>query len=102
MEFEAPSNNGFTIYGKSGCPNCVKVKGLLKYKTVQFNIVDCDEYIIEENDKAQFLSFIKSKARRECKSFPMVFFNGSFIGGYTETKKYIEEKYVSFEESLSF
>ena len=45
-DFEKPNTNGFTIYSKSGCPNCVKIKKLLLEKTVNFKLVDCDEYII--------------------------------------------------------
>jgi len=48
MEFEKPLNSGFTIYSKSGCPNCVKAKTLLKSKHLLFKIVNCDEYILED------------------------------------------------------
>jgi len=56
MEFEKPSENDFTIYSKSGCPNCLKVKALLKDKQLKFNIINSDEYIIE--NKENFLLFI--------------------------------------------
>ena len=59
-DFEKPNTNGFTIYSKSGCPNCVKIKKLLLEKTVNFKLVDCDEYIIE--NKERFLLFINNKA----------------------------------------
>ena len=60
MEFTEPLNNGFTVYTKSGCPNCMKVKKLLKEKNILFITVDCDNYLIDEKDN--FLSFIKLKS----------------------------------------
>lgn len=94
--FEEPSTNGYTIYSKSGCHNCNKVKTLLKDKNLVFNIIDCDEYLIE--DKNNFLLFIKEKAKQECKFFPIVFINGVFVGGYNETKEYIDKNILSFDD----
>jgi glutaredoxin len=100
MEFENPSENNFTIYSKSGCPNCNKVKTLLKENNLLFNIIDCDEYLLE--DKENFLSFIEKKAEIQCKLFPIVFFNGVFIGGYNETKNYIVNMFLEFDETITF
>jgi glutaredoxin len=100
MEFDKPSKSSFTIYSKSGCPNCLKTKSYLKEKNLIFNVVDCDEYIIE--DKINFLSFIKQNANEEVKMFPMVFYNGKFIGGFSETTTFVEKLLLSFEESFSF
>jgi glutaredoxin len=100
MEFEEPSELGFTVYSKSGCHNCNKVKELLQEKNFLFKTVDCDDYIIEE--KANFLFFIKEKANMECKIFPMIFFDKKYIGGYSETKKYVDAIFLTFEDVLSF
>ena len=100
MEFENPSNNNFTVYSKSGCPNCSKVKTLLKEKNFIFNVIDCDEYLLE--DKEKFLEFIKKLTGNPCRIFPMVFFNGIFVGGYIETQEYIEKILISFEETFTF
>jgi glutaredoxin len=100
MEFEKPNEFGFTVYSKSGCPNCIKVKTLLKEKNLVFNVVDCDEYLIE--DKENFLLFIEQTAKKSCKQFPMVFNDTNFLGGFNETKEYIDKKLLSFEETFSF
>jgi glutaredoxin len=100
MEFTEPNKKGFTIYSKSGCPNCNKVKVLLKEKKLLFTIVDCDEYILE--DKELFLLFIKEIANKECKMFPMVFHDGILIGGYKETQEMIEKIFLSFDDNLNF
>lgn len=100
MSFIEPYEKGFTIYSKSGCINCNKVKSLLKEKKIIFSVVDCDEYILEEKDN--FLLFIKEKANMEYNFFPMVFNDSKFIGGFNETQKYIEKLFLSFEENLNF
>ena len=100
MEFEKPKQIGFTVYSKSGCLNCIKVKTLLKEKNLVFNIVDCDEYLIE--DKENFLLFIEQTANQSCKQFPMVFYDSNFIGDFNETKEYIDKKLLFFEENFVF
>jgi glutaredoxin len=71
MDFEKPSK-GFYIYSKSGCPNCIKVKTLLKDNNLNFTIINCDEYILE--NKFSFLEFMKEISQKEIKIFPMIFF----------------------------
>jgi len=88
MEFEKPSDNNFTIYSKSGCINCRRVKDLLKNNNSEHEMIDCDDYLLE--DKENFLLFIQSYSNVECKTFPIVFHNGKFIGGFNETKEYLD------------
>ena len=100
IDFEKPNVSGFTVYSKSGCPNCVKIKKFLDEKTLNFKIVDCDEYVIE--DKERFLIFINTLAEKNVKLFPMIFHDGKFIGGYNETIDFIDKMFVSFEENCDF
>ena len=94
MDFTEPKLNEFTIYSKSGCPNCIKVKNYLANLQLNFTIVSCDDYILE--DKPAFLYFIKELSGVECKVFPMVFAGTKFIGGYKETTDYLD-KILDFE-----
>jgi glutaredoxin len=96
MEFDEPLTIGFTIYSKSGCHNCNKIKNLLTEKHLFFNEVQCDEYLIEE--KEDFLSFIENKIGRSYTTFPMVFYDGKFIGGFNEATEHIEKLLLSFED----
>jgi len=89
MNIFNPLEAGFTIYSKSGCYNCTKVKKLLRDKEIFFLEVDCDEFLIE--DKEGFLLFIKDRANKEYRSFPMVFKDGNFIGGFAETQSFIDK-----------
>ena len=94
MEFPTPTKGQITVYSKSGCINCTKVKTLLKEKSIIFNVIDCDEFIFD--NKEEFLSFIKLTIGHEYRMFPMVFDDERFIGGYNETTKYLEEKVLDF------
>ena len=99
MEYTRPSESGFTIYSKSGCLQCSKVKTLLQDNRLSFTAVDCDEYILE--DKPSFLLFMNNMANRDIKVFPMIFYNGAFIGGYPETRQQVD-KLVSFDNDAPF
>lgn len=99
QEYIEPAANNYTIYTKSGCPNCTKVKKFLESENEKPLIINCDEWLIE--DKPAFLKFIQEKAGKECKTFPMVFYNGEFVGGFDETKIY-KEKLTAFFGDTEF
>jgi glutaredoxin len=90
MEYFEPLEKGFTIYSKPGCSNCTKVKRLLCEKEICFLDVECGDYLLE--NKEAFLSFIKERANKEYRIFPMVFKDGKFIGGFTETQQLIDKE----------
>ena len=90
MDFESPAIDGFTIYSKSGCLMCTKAKDLLKSKSLTYKMIDCDEYLIEDRDN--FLLFMKNLANKEITSFPIVCYNGAFIGAYKETFDQVEKR----------
>jgi glutaredoxin len=89
IQIEEPSNNSFTIYSKTNCRYCTVVKSLLNENKIPFNEINCDNYLVQ--DKQGFLNFIKEKAKREFKTFPMVFCDGNFIGGFVETERLITD-----------
>jgi glutaredoxin len=84
-----PLDAGFTIYSKTECSFCTKVKKLLMEKQIIFLDVQCDEFLRE--DKEAFLLFIKKIAKKEYRTFPMVFKDGKFIGGFQDTEQYFEK-----------
>jgi glutaredoxin len=99
MEYIKPSINGFTVYSKSGCPNCVSVKKIIKDNIFLFiSEINCDEYILE--DKERFLEFIETIVCYSHKTFPIVFYEGNIIGGLNETKLFINTLLLSFEENF--
>lgn len=100
MEVIKPSTTGFTIYSKSGCKNCSEIKNYLKTKNYIFTEVNCDDNLIE--DKEGFLSIINYLCGQPCKTFPMIFFEGKFVGGYIECITFIAKMEVIFDENLVF
>ncbi len=87
--FVEPVPNKFTVYSKSGCPNCVKAKALLKERDLSYEQINCDEYILE--CKAGFLQFIEKKASTKWRSFPIIFDDIRFIGGFIDLKGYLDK-----------
>jgi len=86
--YETPASIGFTIYSKSGCDFCKKAKQLLTHQHLTYTMVDCDEYIIE--DKTAFLQSMEHLAGRVVKTFPMIFYNGEWVGGFMEMKDLVD------------
>ena len=84
MDFKNPVD-GYFIYTKSNCKYCKNVKKLVP----NARIVNSDDYLKENRDN--FLEFVDKLSGKKPRTFPMVFLNKRFIGGYTETKDYIEK-----------
>ena len=97
--FESPKKEGYTIYSKSGCPNCIKCKQLLKNENL--HIIDSDEYLIE--NRPEFLGFVKKISNcNEIKSFPIVFYNNIYIGSYAELIKFYERNLIFSDADTNF
>lgn len=96
MEYIEPLQKGFIIYSKSGCINCLDVKKFLKQKNFLFEEINCDDYLLENRE--QFLTFIENITNKKHKTFPIVFYDGKFIGGFDNTKEFVNKLLLSFEE----
>ena len=57
MKIELPIEKGFTIYSKSNCINCDNIKKLLEDNKLEYNVINCDNYLNE--NKNFFLEFMK-------------------------------------------
>jgi glutaredoxin len=77
----------FTIYCKSQCIYCKKVKKLLQEHSFPFIEIQCDVFLVE--NKPAFLKHMHDLAGVPVKTFPMVFHQGMFIGGYEDTQEYL-------------
>ena len=85
-----PKEKIWTVYTKSNCIYCTKVKELLKCNNIDYITVNCDEYIQNPINKEAFLSHIESLIGKKYKTFPIVFNGNNFIGGFNNTINYIE------------
>ena len=91
MRFTTPKD-GYSIYTKSNCKYCTTVKELIP----NAYIIPTDQYL--DTNRDNFLKFVDQLSGQTPRTFPMVFLNKRFIGGYAETKDYIEklEAYADF------
>lgn len=95
-----PNKEGFTLYSKSGCIQCTKLKEHLKAKNLLFSVIDCDEYLFE--DKDMFLAHMYQMTNVIIKQFPIVFYEGNYVGSYNEAITFVSKLLVSFEDTFSF
>jgi glutaredoxin-related protein len=91
MEIQLPNKTNFTIYTKSNCIYCDKVKLLFDSKNKNYEIINCDKFLENEINKQEFLEFIKNLTNKEWKTFPIVFHEGEFVGGFNETNIFLEK-----------
>jgi len=101
LEIPQPINNIFTIYSISNCIYCEKIKELFILNNLEYNKIDCDEFVKNDEElKEKFLNFIEKNAGVKYKTFPIIFFGNEFIGGYDETNEYIKCKILKFDEEF--
>ena len=87
MDYLKPMDGLYTVYTRSGCSYCKMVMELLKNEDPPADEICCDEYIA--HSKPQFFQFIKQISGQNHTTFPVVFLDGEFIGGYTETRAFL-------------
>lgn len=87
MSYILPNKTGYTIYTKKGCIFCDKAKELLKNE--ETHIISCDDYLTDNVE--EFLNFITSiNGGISYRTFPIIFYEGKFLGGFKETQKHYE------------
>jgi len=84
MSFVRPKD-GYSIYTKSNCKYCRNVKKLIP----NAHVISADGYLAVNRDT--FLAFVDDLSGKTPRTFPMVFLNNRYIGGYMETKNYIDK-----------
>ena len=84
MDLRIPSR-GWCVFTKENCSFCRKTKELIPEAT----FIASDEYLAKNRDL--FLKTMDKLTSVQHRTFPMVFSDGTFVGGYTETKSYIDK-----------
>jgi glutaredoxin len=75
----------FTVYSKTGCPYCDKVKNVLDLTEQKYVIYTLNQDFTREEFYAEF---------GEGSTFPQVICNDKKIGGSVETIKFLKENQI--------
>lgn len=75
----------FTVYSKSECPYCYKIKQVLELTGKNFVVYNLGEHFTRE----QFISEFGTGA-----TFPQVICEGKKLGGCTDTIKFLKENQI--------
>lgn len=86
-----PSKKGFTIYSINGCKYCDEAKKILKTKK-NLKIINCNKYMGKLREQDEFYSHILKYTKYKYLYFPMIFYDGIFVGGYKELLKSLTTK----------
>ncbi len=73
----------YFLYGISDCPFCVKAKQLLNDMDILYVYTE-----IDKDNKTFFLNKMALKTNNQ-RTFPLVFHNDKFIGGFTQLDDYL-------------
>ena len=83
-----PLSLGYTVYTKQNCRFCTQLKTWLvapERSGIPIYLVPCDEYLVDPETKTFFLRWLSAQAGVPWTTFPAVFQNGVFVGGYQDT-----------------
>lgn len=75
----------FTVYSKSGCPYCDKIKKVLELTKLQYVVYTLDENFTKEEFYAEF---------GERSTFPQVICDTKKLGGCVDTIKFLKENQI--------
>ena len=96
MNIPTPTSSRFTVYTKKNCSYCEKVKDALEHSFETPEIIPCDDFLTDDflvdfEKKQVFVAFMNSLTKDKFKTFPVVFFDKTFIGGYNETVLFLQK-----------
>jgi glutaredoxin len=79
-KFKFGNDDSWLIYAKDGCPYCEKAKNLLKNKNQKVEVING----VNNPDVDKKMTEI---GRSDYKTWPKIFRNGEFIGGFVDLEK---------------
>jgi glutaredoxin len=75
----------FTVYSKSGCPFCEKIKTILEYHDFDTVVYTLDTNFTREQFYQEF---------GQGATFPQVILDDTILGGCSESIKYLQENNI--------
>jgi len=97
--FQIPDTTSlYVVYTKSKCPYCDKIKRLMNEFGENVEYISCDELL--KTKRILFLNIMKVKIQKEVVTFPIVFFEGKYMGGCNEYEMKLKRNHTN--EMLDF
>lgn len=88
MNFENPEKVGITVYTKTNCIECDKMKGYMQNNKLDYKVIYCDAYYENEEKRKQFLEYMFLLTGHKIRQFPIIFMDGTYIGSYIDLMEY--------------
>jgi glutaredoxin len=89
-------DKGYSIFTKENCKWCKKIKLLLP----DAHYIHVEIPPPPSKYRQEFFYQIDSLSKQQPRTFPIVFYNKHFIGGYKETKERIESFNFIFDTNI--
>jgi len=80
----------YTIFTKSQCKYCDNIKSLMIEEKEDVEYISCDEMLRINRDS--FIDFMKKRTNVETITFPIVFYNGVYVGGYDDYHEKVKQR----------
>ena len=90
-----PSKKGLTVYTRRGCDYSLRAKSLgedVPPRTMTF--IECDDLFFRDGANLFFAQMCEFTRPRTHRTFPFVFWDGKFIGGYAEMRNKYDEWFL--------
>ena len=84
LDYQDTSNFKVLIYEKQDCIYCLMTKNLCKSKNIEYETKPFEEYSLIDNETIKNTNII---------TYPQIFINNKYIGGYIDFEKYLLPKY---------
>jgi glutaredoxin len=90
----------YTVYTKSKCSYCENIKALMDEYNENVNYISCDEWLVSK--RILFLNIMRVKTLKDEITFPIVFFEGNYVGGFNEYEMKMKTKNNDITETINF
>ena len=99
MEYPKPFDTNFTVYTVTKCGYCNRFKHeLRKHGREPPEVILCDEFVSTPEQKRNFFAHVNTMTTKPHYTFPIIFHNGKYIGGFTDSCAFLESTCSAFDK----
>jgi glutaredoxin len=81
--------DNIVVVSLKGCHSCIEAKKLLDSKQMKFKIIEYE--MSDTESKNWWNKFIFDTLKKEHKTFPKIFINSKFIGGFNDLQQLLDK-----------